>query len=86
MMLPFLVHSTMGPASPFAREHVPSDVYGAQTTLSTYDALAEIAWLALPAIFVILVLKILMNYRIKFYIISYNVYIGLLLFDNTKNN
>ena len=56
MMLPFLVHSTMGPASPFAREHVPSDVYGAQTTLSTYDALAEIAWLALPAIFVILVL------------------------------
>ena len=56
MMLPFLVHSTMGPASPFTREQYTSDVFEAQIILSPYDALVEIAWLALPAIFVILVL------------------------------
>jgi hypothetical protein len=56
MMLPILVHATMGPASPFNRVLIEPDFYSSQTILSPFDALAELVWLALPAIFVILVL------------------------------
>ena len=56
MMLPFIVHTTMGPVSPFNRVLTEPDVYSSLTILSPYDAIVELVWLGLPAIFVILVL------------------------------
>jgi hypothetical protein len=56
MLLPFLVHTMMGPISPLNSVTSGSDVYSSETILSPFDVLAELAWLGLPAIFVILVL------------------------------
>ena len=46
----------MGPVSPFNRVLIEPDVYSSLTILSPYDAIVELVWLGLPAIFVILVL------------------------------
>ncbi|MFX1581691.1 MAG: hypothetical protein ACFFCJ_05670, partial [Promethearchaeota archaeon] len=53
MILPWLVHSMMGPVSPFFGECVNPEFWSAQMIISPLDAVYEFIWLALPAIFVI---------------------------------
>ncbi len=56
MILPWLVHSMMGPVSPFLQELTNPEILSTQMIISPFDAVYEFIWLALPAIFVILVL------------------------------
>ena len=56
MILPALVHTMMGPASPFIRGLTDPEFLSAQTIDTPIDVIYEFIWLALPAIFVILVL------------------------------
>ena len=56
MLLPALLHNIMGPVSPFNQELLDPHVFSAQTISNPIDALYEFIWLALPAIFVILVI------------------------------
>jgi hypothetical protein len=56
MILPALVHTMMGPSTPFATELTESWAFSSRTIISPLDAIYEFVWLALPAIFVILVL------------------------------
>ena len=56
MILPALVHTMMGSASPFLGGMTDPAVLSSQIIESPLDVLYEFIWLALPAIFVILVL------------------------------
>jgi hypothetical protein len=56
MLLPWLVHIMMGPVSPFLHGLTDMEILSAQAISSPLDAVYEFIWLALPAIFVILVL------------------------------
>lgn len=56
MILPALVHTMIGPASPFTEGLTDERLFSSELIISPVDAIAEFLWLALPAIFVILVL------------------------------
>ncbi len=56
MLLPALVHTMMGSVSPFNLEPTAPSVFSLEPPTSPIDIVVEFIWLALPAIFVILVL------------------------------
>jgi hypothetical protein len=62
MLLPALVHNMMGVASPFLTD---SGIFASETIQSPIDAILEFIWLALPAIFVVLVLTWIASRRTR---------------------
>lgn len=56
MTMPALVHTMMGTVSPFMLPPATEDTFVHRGTLASIDILAEVMWLALPAIFLILAL------------------------------
>lgn len=54
MIVPALVHTTMGPTSPFGAVVSPPDRFESQIIMTPVDLIAEFIWLTLPAIFLIL--------------------------------
>ncbi len=56
MTIPALVHTMMGLESPFEIAPPISDSFAERGALSSIDVIAEVIWLALPAIFLILAL------------------------------
>jgi hypothetical protein len=65
MIIPFLIHHMMGPASPFMFALTDPQILSSQIIISPVDAAMEFVWLALPAIFIILVLYWLAGRRTR---------------------
>ncbi|MFW9935735.1 MAG: hypothetical protein ACFFDU_09595 [Candidatus Thorarchaeota archaeon] len=65
MLLPVLVHNMMGLASPFFTSQTDFRIVASETIQSPIDAILELIWLALPGIFVILVLSWIASRRTR---------------------
>lgn len=56
MVFPAVINFSMGPISPFYIESIREEVFGAQAITTPIDALWELIWLSLPAIFIVIVI------------------------------
>lgn len=65
MLFPALVHNMMGPASPFLIGLTDTGILSSEAIHSPFDAILEFIWLALPAIFVILVIYWIVGRRTR---------------------
>ncbi|TRO50792.1 hypothetical protein E2P61_07755 [Candidatus Bathyarchaeota archaeon] len=65
MILPFVVHHMMGPASPFIQGLTDPQILSSETIVSPLDAAVEFVWLVLPAIVVILLIFWISGQRIR---------------------